>query len=74
MNVRRGVILNTKIKCTHVYFLLDTRGFKQDGVYEVKDGRLIIPNGGKSHTVFDCIEQINEAFYAYFKEIKEGVD
>ena len=67
-------MMNTKIKCTHVYFLLDTRGFKQGEIYEVKDGRLILPNGSKSHMVFDCIEQINEAFYAYFKEVKEDTD
>lgn len=67
-------MLNTKIKCTHVYALVDTKGFEQGEIYEVKDGRLILPNGGKSHTVFDCIEQINEAFYAYFKEIKEDAE
>lgn len=68
----RGIkMLNTKIKCTHVYSLVDTKGFKQGEVYEVKNGRLIFPNGSKSHTVFETVEQINESFYAYFKEIKE---
>ena len=56
-------MLNTKIKCTHVYSLVDTKGFKQGEVYEVKNGRLIFPN--------ETVEQINESFYAYFKEIEE---
>ncbi len=64
-------MLNTKIKCTHVYSLVDTKGFKQGEVYEVKNGRLIFPNGSKSHIVFETVEQINESFYAYFKEIEE---
>lgn len=64
-------MLNTKIKCTHVYALVDTKGFKQGDVYDIIDGKLILPNGNKSHTTFECIEQINESFYAYFKEIKE---
>lgn len=64
-------MLNTKIKCTHVYSLVDTKGFKQGEVYIVDNGRVILPNGSKSHTVFETVEQINESFYAYFKEIKE---
>lgn len=64
-------MLNTKIKCTHVYALIDTKGFKTGEIYEIRNGRLILPNGGKSHTVFEDVEQVNESFYAYFKEIKE---
>lgn len=64
-------MLNAKIKCTHVYGLIDSKGFKQGEIYEVKKGRLILPNGSKSYSVFDSVEQINESFYACFKEIKE---
>ena len=64
-------MLNAKIKCTHVYSLIDPKGFKQGEIYEVKNGRLIFPNGSKSHTKFETIEHINESFYACFKEIKE---
>ena len=68
----RGVqVLNTKIKCTHVYSLVDTKGFEQGEIYTIKNGRLILPNGRKSNTIFESIDQINESFYAYFKEIKE---
>lgn len=64
-------ILTTKIKCIQVYSLVDTKGFKQGDVYDVINGKLILPDGNESRTTFDCIEQINESFYAYFKEIKE---
>ena len=70
-NVRLSEMLNTKIKCTHVYKLVDTKGFKSGEIYEIKDGRLILPNGSKSNIVFETVDQINESFYAYFKEVKE---
>lgn len=64
-------MLNTKIRCIHVYSLVDTKGFKQGEIYTIKNGRLILPNGRKSNIVFETVDQINESFYAYFKEVKE---
>lgn len=64
-------MLNTKIKCIHVYSLVDTKGFKQGEIYTIDNGRLILPNGSKSNMVFETVDQINESFYAYFKEVKE---
>ena len=63
--------MDTKIVCTQVYKTLDNHGFQEGQVYKVVKGKLIFPNGSKSHTTFNCIEQINESFYAVFKEVEE---
>lgn len=64
-------MMNTKVKCTRVYKTMDINGFEEDKVYDIVKGKLILPNGNKSNTTFESVEQLNESFYACFKEIKE---
>ncbi len=62
---------NAKVRCKQVWCKLDTRGFKIGKTYDVKNGKLIFPNGKKSKCTYDCIEKLNESFYAVFEEVKE---
>ena len=60
---------NAKVKCKKVWSTIDTRGFEVDKIYNVVNGKLILPNGEESCLDFDCIEKLNESFYATFEEV-----
>lgn len=49
----------------------DTHNFQEGKVYEVKNGRLIDGHGRKSCNTYDNVYDINDSFYARFKEVKE---
>ena len=56
---------NTLLKCTWVA-CFDTHNFQ-----EGKNGRLIDGHGRKSCNTYDNVYDINDSFYARFKEVKE---
>lgn len=60
---------NTKVKCKKVYSIIDNRGFCVGNTYNVVNGKLILPNGDESFGTYDCIETLNENFYAVFEEV-----
>lgn len=60
---------NAKVKCTSVS-VLDDRGFTVDKEYQVKDGHFIFENGDRTTITFDNIKDLNECFYATFKEVE----
>lgn len=60
---------NALLECTRVWSALDTHNFQEGKIYEVKDGKLIDGNGKQSHSTYDCIEDINDSFYAKFAEV-----
>lgn len=62
---------NAKVKCINVLCHLDSRGFERDKVYEVKNGRLIFPNGEKSQRIYNSADELNGSFYAVFTEVSE---
>ena len=59
---------NALITCTWVS-PIDTHNFKEGKIYEVKDGKLIDGNGRKSYAIYKDIRDINDSFYAEFKEV-----
>lgn len=61
-------MLDTNIRCKQVWKQLDTKGFKENIIYSVDKGRLILPDGSKSETQFESIDDINESYYAVFEE------
>lgn len=62
---------NAKVKCIDVWSNLDRRGFEVDKIYHVSNGKLIFPDGTQTHSTYSSIEELNESFYAVFKEVKE---
>ena len=60
---------NAKVKCTSVS-VLDNRGFTVDKEYQVKDGHFIFENGDRTTITFDSLKDLNECFYATFKEVE----
>lgn len=60
---------NFKIRCIWVS-TLDSRGFSVNGIYEVIDGYLILPNNDKSSCTYNCVEDINANFYAKFEVVE----
>ena len=61
---------NSKVKCKKVYSILDTHKFVVGNTYDVINGKLILPNGNESYGTYDCIEKLNEGFYAIFEEVE----
>lgn len=61
---------NTKVKCKKVYKNIDSHKFCVGNTYNVINGRLILPNDDKSCGTYDCIEKLNECFYAVFEEVE----
>lgn len=72
MNLKNGKfeMWNSKVKCRKVYRNIDNRGFVVGNTYKVINGKLILPNGEESYGTYDCIEKLNEAFYAWFEEVE----
>lgn len=60
---------NALIKCDWVSSI-DTHNFQINKIYEVKNGKLIDGHGRASYSTYSCIEEINESFYAHFREVK----
>ena len=61
---------NSKVKCKKVYQILDTHKFFVGNTYDVINGKLILPNGNESYGTYDCVEKLNEGFYAIFEEVE----
>lgn len=61
---------NSKVKCKKAYKSLDGHGFCEGNTYKVVDGKLIFPNREESSVTYNCIEELNEGFYAVFEEAK----
>ena len=61
---------NSKVKCKKVYQILDNHKFVVGNIYNVINGKLILPNGNESYGSYDCIEKLNEGFYAIFEEVE----
>ena len=62
--------MNGKIRCVKVWEMLDSKGFIEGNTYDVINGKLILPNGNKSYDTYDCVEKLNEGFYAVFEEVE----
>lgn len=60
---------NTKVICTEVFKHLDNKGFKEGQTYEIKNGRLILPDGTEGYTILEGIDDLNGLYYAVFKEV-----
>lgn len=60
---------NTKVICTEVFKHLDNKGFKEGQTYEIKNGRLMLPDGTEGYTILEGIDDLNELYYAVFKEV-----
>ena len=60
---------NAKVKCTSVS-VLDNRGFTENKEYQVKDGQFIFDNSDRTTITFDSLKDLNECFYATFKEVE----
>lgn len=63
--------MNGKIRCIKVWCKIDTKGFVEGNVYDVINGKIILPDGSESDGIYENIDQINECFYALFKEVNE---
>lgn len=61
-------MLDTKLRCKHVWKNLDKKGFKEGIIYSVDKGKIILPDGSRSETQFESIDDINENYYAVFEE------
>lgn len=61
---------NTKVKCIKVYKNIDSHWFCVGNTYNVINGKLILPNGDESFGTYDCVEKLNECFYAVFEEVE----
>lgn len=61
---------NSKVKCKKVYSTIDNRGFCIGHTYNVINGKLILPDGNESYGTYDCVEKLNEGFYAVFEEVE----
>lgn len=61
---------NAKVKCKKVYSTIDNRDFCVGYTYNVINGKLILPNGDASYGTYDCVEKLNENFYAVFEEVE----
>lgn len=59
-----------KVKCIDV-LKLDNQGFEAGKIYDIIDGKFILPDGSKSYGDYLDIQTINENFYATFEEVKE---
>ena len=64
-------LLNTKIKCKRVWCKLDNHGFREGSIYDVINGKVILPDGSESNGTYDSVEKINDCFYAIFEEVTE---
>ena len=61
---------NSKVKCKKVYQILDNHKFIVGNTYNVINGKLILPDGSESYGTYDCVEKLNEGFYAVFEEVE----
>ena len=61
---------DTKVKCKKVFKNIDSHKFCVGDTYNVVNGKLIFPNGDKSCGDYDCIEKLNECFYAVFEVVE----
>lgn len=61
---------SAKVKCKKVYIRLDNHGFRAGNTYQIINGKLILPNGDESCGTYDCVEKLNECFYAVFEEVE----
>ena len=59
---------NTKVKCVEVLGI-DRTGFEAGKTYDIINSHLVLPNGNKSYGAYDCVEKLNECFYAVFEEV-----
>ena len=60
---------NTKVKCVEVLGI-DRTGFEVGKIYDIINSHLVLPNGNESYGTYDCVEQLNECFYAVFEEVE----
>ena len=61
---------SAKVKCKKVFKNIDSHKFCVGDTYNVVNGKLIFPNGDESCGDYDCIEKLNECFYAVFEEVE----
>lgn len=59
---------NTKVKCVEVLGI-DRTGFEVGKIYDIINSHLVLPNGNESYGAYDCVEKLNECFYAVFEEV-----
>ena len=61
---------NYKVTCKKEHQILDNHKFVVGHTYNVINGKLILPDGNESYGTYDCIEKLNEGFYAVFEEVE----
>ena len=61
---------NSKVNCKKFKQILDTHKFFVGHTYNVINGKLILPDGNESYGTYDCVEKLNEGFYAVFEEVE----
>ena len=61
---------NTKVKCIKTYKNIDNHKFVAGHPYNIHNGKLILPDGNESYDTYDCVEKLNEGFYAVFEEVE----